>query len=80
MKIDPKCILQNKEGITFSELEKLLKEWGFEEVRTAGRHHLYKHSQSSAIITLPNELNVKPIYLKTIIRIMEENGFLLDAE
>ncbi|MCI1856682.1 MAG: type II toxin-antitoxin system HicA family toxin [Sporolactobacillus sp.] len=60
--------MQNRpNGIRFGELVKVLKHYGYEEVRVNGSHHHFRNKQGD-LITIPLHNPIKTVYIKDILR------------
>lgn len=53
----------------FREIEKILKQDGWELVDIKGSHHQYKHPTKPGKVTIPNHNgDIKPLTLKSILK------------
>lgn len=63
----------------FSDLERLLRAFGFELDRVAGSHHIYVHANSGSMISLqPKGGEVKPYQLRQARDMIRDLGLSLD--
>jgi predicted RNA binding protein YcfA (HicA-like mRNA interferase family) len=70
--------MMNK-NIQFAELTKFLTKLGFESVKTAGSHQVFKHTLSDALIVLPGyhqHADVDIVHLIAVRRILMENDLI----
>lgn len=58
----------------FREVEKLLKNDGWYEVRQTGSHHQYKHPSKKGLVTIPE--HNKDLNRRTVDSIMKQAGLL----
>ena len=49
-----KKILNNTKDVSFSDMVKIVEEFGFEIGRISGSHHIFSHSALSEIVNLQN--------------------------
>ena len=66
-------LLRKPKDMRFDEIRTLLKNYGFENVRTKGSHFFF--SDNKSVISIPVHNNtVKKIYLEKIIKILKLEG------
>jgi len=55
--------------VSFADVERLLKHFGYEQVRSSGSHHIFRNKDGD-MLTVPKKhgQKVKQIYIKTIVR------------
>ncbi|HEY3364718.1 MAG TPA: hypothetical protein VGK74_06700 [Symbiobacteriaceae bacterium] len=67
------------QGITFKELSHFLVQHGFEQVRTAGLHKVYREKSSDAMVVLPaykDSDEIRPFHLATVRKLLVERGLV----
>lgn len=65
-----KDILQNPKNVSFKDLDKLLKEMGYEVRQPSGgsSHYTYRKEGEQFVITIPKNQPVKLTYVKLVIK------------
>ena len=65
-----KGILENPKNVRFEDLDKLLKEMGYEVRQPKGgsSHYTYRKESEQFIITIPRNQPVKVAYVKLVIK------------
>lgn len=53
-------------GIRFNEVAKVLRHFGYIEVRVRGSHHHFRNDKGD-LITIPREEPVKAVYVKDVL-------------
>ena len=66
-------IIRNKKNVTFNDLDKLLKEFGYEckQPKSGGSHYIYRKNGVSSISVPKKRPYVKEYYVKQIIGMLE---------
>lgn len=64
--------LSNSNDFKFSDVEKVLSAFGFEEVRSKGSHHMFRHPDGREPLSIPKKgKKVKKTYIKRIVQLLE---------
>ena len=64
--------LSNSSDFRFSDVEKVLSAFGFQEVRSKGSHHMFRHSDGRKLPPIPKKgTKVKKIYIRRIVQLLE---------
>lgn len=65
--------LSNSSDFKFSDVEKVLSAFGFQDVRSKGSHHMFRHPDGRKLPAIPKKdgNRVKKIYIKRIVQILE---------
>lgn len=70
--------LQSGRGITFDELERLIRAFGFDLDRIRGSHRIYRHPRGGARLNVqPQGKDAKPYQIKQLLEVVEEFGLRL---
>ncbi len=65
-------------ALRFSELQRLAECFGYEYDRTAGSHHIYKHSKARAVLNIqPDRGNAKTYQVRQLLDQVDELGLSL---
>lgn len=72
-------IRSNPKDVRFEDLDKLLQWYGFECRSSGGSHYVYK-KKGCRPITIPRHKPVKTVYVKMVLRLIEESSELVDEE
>lgn len=74
-------ILGGTKNVKFSEVELLLKGFGFELARVNGSHHIYNRDDIAEIINIQNKKGqVSPYQIKQFLALIEKYNLTLDNE
>lgn len=64
--------LSNSSDFKFSDVEQVLKAFGFQELRSKGSHHIFGHPDGRKLPSIPKKSGkVKKTYVKRIVQILE---------
>ena len=74
-------ILNNARDVSFDDLIKLIKAFGFKLERTKGSHHIFSHQQISELINIQNvKGKAKPYQVKQFIALIERHNIKLGEQ
>ncbi|MFZ5641427.1 MAG: type II toxin-antitoxin system HicA family toxin [Bacillota bacterium] len=67
-------IANNPIDVKFSDLDNILKQYGFEcrQPNKGSSHYIYYHQELSEILTIPYARPIKAIYVKQAIKAIEK--------
>ena len=70
-------ILQNPKHVRFEDLDKLLKEMGYEvkQRRRGSSHYNYRKKGEPLVITIPKDQPIKETYVKRVIKLLNLEEF-----
>ncbi len=64
--------LSNSSDFKFSDVEKVLSAFGFQEARAKGSHHMFRHPDGRKVPAIPKSgKRVKKIYIKKIVQLLK---------
>ena len=65
--------LSNSSDFKFSDVERVLNAFGFQELRSKGSHHVFGHPDGRKMPAIPKKSGkkVKRTYVKRIVQILE---------
>ena len=69
--------LQSGRSVTFDELERLARAFGFQLDRIRGSHPIYRHPQGGRLNLQPTGKDAKPYQIKQLLDVVEELGLRL---
>ncbi|PZO60323.1 MAG: hypothetical protein DCF15_02195 [Phormidesmis priestleyi] len=66
-------LLNDAADYPFTDIEKVLIAFGYQEVRARGSHHMFRHPDGRGIPAIPKKggKRVKKTYVKRIVQILE---------
>jgi len=70
-----KSLEENPKHVAFTDLDKILKHFGFErrEPKSGSSHVTYSHPLLAEILTIPHcDKHVKPVYVKKALRLIKQ--------
>ena len=75
-------VLSGSKNVRFDELALLLDGFGFELKRVRGSHHLYKHPEVPALLSVqPTHAGqAKPYQIRQLLKLIEEFNLQLNDE
>ena len=74
-------ILNNARDVSFDDLIKLIKAFGFKLERTKGSRHIFSHQQISELINIQNvKGKAKPYQVKQFIALIERHNIKLGEQ
>ncbi len=73
---------QNQKDVSFDDLKRVLEDYGFEHVRTAGSHHTFiaKYGEKDWRLTIPFHRPVKQAYVAKALNAIDEIVALRNEE
>lgn len=68
------------QNVHFNDAVRLARMAGFEEVRTSGSHHIFRHERHRELILNLQERggDAKPYQVRQLVRLIEDHGLLED--
>lgn len=68
------------QNVHFDDAVRLARTAGFEEVRTSGSHHIFRHEHHRELILNLQERGgeAKPYQVRQLVRLIEDHGLLED--
>lgn len=74
-------VLANPRGHSFREFERLLRAFGFVELRQRGSHRSYRHPASDELLVIqPRGPEAKAYQVRQFLDIVQLHGLLMDEQ